>query len=150
MKSILTAFLLVLVTMVSVAQQSDRASLVYRDSACFDFGRIAEQWMTAYNGPDADALTPLYAEEARYISGHVSGLVAEGRDQVIANFRRGMKMGGHLDGIEVLSINHSCDLATILCTYDANNSGQKVSGRTLLVLQKTNGLWRIILQMTVV
>jgi hypothetical protein len=44
----------------------------------------------------------------------------------------------------------SCDLATLLCRYEASNSGQKAVGRTLLVVKKSNNKWLITLHMTVV
>jgi ketosteroid isomerase-like protein len=144
------ASIVVAVLASAAACGQEQAAEVYRDSDSAAFGRIAERWLDAYNGTDAEELTPLYAEDAVYISGHVAGLVAEGRDRVIENFRKGMAMGGHLDGLEVISITHSCDVASVLCAYSANNSGQRVSGRTLLVLKKIHGQWLIALHMTVV
>jgi ketosteroid isomerase-like protein len=61
-----------------------------------------------------------------------------------------MAMGGHLDALEVIAITHSCDIASVLCAYHTNNSGQRVSGRTLLVLKKIDGQWLIAVHMTVV
>jgi ketosteroid isomerase-like protein len=150
MKSLAIVILALISSLVVCGQQKDTLSVVYRDSADSEFDQIAERWLAAYNGPDAELLTPLYTEDAQYISGHVVGLVANGRERVIANFRRGMNIGGHLDGLEVLLINHSCELATVLCKYNANNSGQKVSGRTLLILKKIDGKWLIAIHMTVV
>jgi len=95
-------------------------------------------------------LIPLYSNEAEYVSSHVSGLVAKGRDQLIANFQNGMNSGGHIDSVEILSMNISCELATLFCKYQATNSGQTVIGRNLLVLKKMNNVWLIILHMTVV
>jgi ketosteroid isomerase-like protein len=148
MKLLVAIALLMLLSSIALCQQ--RTEVLAKDSLQTEFGHIAEQWFAAYNGTDAKQLEPLYAEDAQYISGHVPGLVASGRDSLIANFQKGMNMGGHLDGLDVLSINKSCDLATILCRYNATNSGQKVSGRTLLVLKKINGLWLIVIHMTVV
>jgi ketosteroid isomerase-like protein len=142
--------LLIFSAFVSLAQEGERSHAVVRDSSSAEFEHIAQQWVVAYNGTDANALAPLYTEDARYISGHVPGLVADGRDRVIANFQKGMKSGGHLDGLEILSVTQSCDLATVLCRYKANNSGQKVSGRTLLILRRMGGKWLIALHMTVV
>ena len=150
MKSKSLLFLSFFITAISFAQQKGEASVVYQDSAYSQYGQVAERWLAAYNGTDANELTPLYTEDAQYISGHVSGLVADGRDRLVANFRKGMSMGGHLDGLEILSITHSCDLATVLCKYNANNSGQKVSGRTLLILKKIEDKWLIALHMTVI
>lgn len=120
------------------------------DSLTSEFARVADRWVAIYNGGDASAFSVLYAPEAQYISGHVQGLVADGRDAVIANFQRGMKMGGHLDGLQVISVRRSCNLATVLCRYEANNAGQKATGRNLLVLEHRDGCWLIVLHMTVV
>ena len=120
------------------------------DSTEQEFSSIAARWLNAYNGTDPSALTLFYAPNAQYISGHVKGLVANGREAVIANFAEGMKLGGHLDGLTILEVHRSCDQAVVLCQYEANNSGQRVSGRTLLVLEKYENTWRIVLHMTVV
>jgi ketosteroid isomerase-like protein len=106
--------------------------------------------MRAYNSGDSATLEAMYAPDAEYISGHVKGLVAKGRARLIANFQNGIRMGGHIDSISVLSIHSDCDLATLLCEYEATNSGQKAIGRTLLVVKKTDKMWRIVLHMTVV
>ena len=150
MKSIVVLIILLSITEISTAQAQLPVSVISQDSTYAGFRLIAEQWMEAYNGTDANQLVPLYAENAQYISGHVKGLIANGRDSLIANFQKGMKLGGHLESLEILSINQSCDLATILCKYNANNSGQKVSGRTLLILKKFEDKWLIVLHMTVV
>lgn len=115
-----------------------------------EFQRQTEQWRQAYNSGEAQNLAPLYSEDARYISSHVSGLEANGREAVIANFQKGKNMGGHIDSIEILTMDISDGLATLLCKYQATNSGETVVGRNLLVLKKVNGAWLITLHMTVV
>jgi len=114
------------------------------------FNALAQIWMRAYNDNDSTTFAALYTPDAEYISSHVQGLVAHERDRVIANFQRGIKSGGHIDSISVLSVQLSCDLATLLCRYEATNSGQKAIGRTLLLLKKLNGRWLIRIHMTVV
>ena len=147
MKILAALALLVIMATTVVAQESGRKP---RSRVAEQFEHIAQEWMAGYNSPDAGNLKHLYAEHAQYISSHVPGLVAAGRDALLSNFQKGINMGGHLDGIEVLSVTHSCDVATVLCRYDANNSGEKVSGRTLLVLQRIDGTWVIVLHMTVI
>jgi ketosteroid isomerase-like protein len=93
---------------------------------------------------------PLYTEDARYVSGHVEGLVAEGREAVIAYLQQGMTGGGHIDSIEILDAQVSCDLATLFCKYHATNSGVEAIGRNLLVMRNFNGRWLIVMHMTVV
>jgi ketosteroid isomerase-like protein len=115
-----------------------------------EFQLNTENWRQAYNSNDAQNLVPLYTEDADYISSHVLGLEAIGRDKLIANFQNGMNMGGHIDSIEILKMNVSCDIATLLCKYTATNSGVTVTGRNLLVMKKINGKWLISLHMTVV
>ena len=106
--------------------------------------------MNAYNGDDADKLIPLYSENAEYISSHVNGLVAKGRKRLIENFQNGINMGGHIDKVEILSMNYSCDLAALVCKYEATNRGQIAVGRNLLVLKNVDGIWLIVTHMTVV
>jgi ketosteroid isomerase-like protein len=115
-----------------------------------EFRNQTENWMNAYNSRDAQNLLSLYSEDAQYISSHVAGLVAIGREKLIANFQNGMNMGGHIDGVEILSMNVSCDLATLLCRYQATNIGVTVTGRNLLILKKIDDQWLIIIHMTVV
>lgn len=115
-----------------------------------EFRIRAEEWRTAYNAADSAALAHMYTPDARYISGHVRGLVLEGRTQLIANFLNGVRLGGHVDSVVVLSVETSCDLTTLLCSYEATNAGVEASGRNLLVLKKTGGRWLIHLHMTVV
>jgi len=114
------------------------------------FRALAEQWRIYYNADDTLHLSELYTQDAEYVSGHVAGLVASGRDNVIRNFHKGISLGGHIDKVEVLLVNMSCDLATLFCRYEANNSGQKATGRNVLILKKVKGKWLIKLHMTVV
>ncbi len=128
------------------AQSTDSSNL----NSVEEFQKQTEKWKDAYNSKDANNLVPLYAEDAGYVSSHVTGLEAKGRDRVIANFQNGMSAGGHIDRIKIVSINISCELATLFCEYQATNSGQTVTGRNLLVLKKINNRWLIVLHMTVV
>jgi len=114
------------------------------------FQNRTEEWKNAYNSKDAQNLVAHYSADAQYISSHVNGLVADGRDKLIANFQNGMNMGGHIDSVEILTMNVSCDLATLLCKYTATNNGVTVVGRNLLVMKKISGTWVISLHMTVV
>jgi ketosteroid isomerase-like protein len=108
------------------------------------------RWMNAYTSKVADNVVQLHTEDAQYISGHVAGLVAKGRDALIANFQIGKRGGGHIDSIEILDAQISCNPATLLCTYHATNSGAAAIGRNRLVSKKVNGAGRICLHMTVV
>lgn len=115
-----------------------------------EFQKLAEIWRQAYNSKDAANLSPLYAQDAQYISAHVDGYIAVGHDAVIKNFQNGMDSGGYLDSVEILSINFSCDLATVVSRYHGLAGGQIVDGRNLLVWKHINGKWLIITHMTVV
>ena len=114
------------------------------------FNALAQLWKNAYNANDTGKLTTMYAVEADYISGHVQGLVAHGRERLIANFKNGIMAGGHIDSVTVLSVQMSCDLATLLCKYEATNAGHKAVGRNLLVVKKAEERWIIVLHMTVI
>jgi ketosteroid isomerase-like protein len=108
------------------------------------------KWKEGYNSGDARNLISLYSADAQYISSHVTGLVAPDREKLIANFQNGITGGGHIDSLEILRMDSAGDLATLLCKYQATNSGVTYVGRNLLVLKKTDGNWLIILHMTVV
>lgn len=115
-----------------------------------EFHQLAEQWKEAYNSKEAKNLVPLYAANARYVSSHVAGYEAIGRDAVIANFQQGMTHGGYIDSIKILSIEISCDMTAMVTSYYATNSGVKVNGRNLLISKKINGRWLIVTHTTVV
>ncbi|MBN1406920.1 MAG: DUF4440 domain-containing protein [Calditrichaceae bacterium] len=120
------------------------------DSLSAGFNYSVKRWQAAYNSGDAKQLIPLYAEDAVYMSSHVIGLVANGRDRIVEYFQSGISMGGHIDTIELLSITCSCELAVLVCRYEATNAGEKAIGRNMLALRKINGTWLIIKHMTVV
>jgi ketosteroid isomerase-like protein len=115
-----------------------------------EFSYQTNEWIQAYNSKDANNLTTLYTEDAIYISSHVNGLELNGRNNVLSYFQNGINGGGRIDTIEILSFNFSNNLATLLCKYQATNSGVTVSGRNLLVMKKINGKWLIAVHMTVV
>ena len=146
MKTLLSVFCVMFMLTVSQAQ----TQISSNDKLFVEFQKNIEKWQDAYNSKDGQNLVPLYAEDAVYSSSHVAGLEAIGRDKVIANFQVGMSGGGHIDKIEILSANVSCEMASLYCRYQATNSGVTVSGRNLLVLRKVNGYWLIINHMTVV
>lgn len=134
----------------SISAQINSNHEVITDSMRFVFENNMQKWIAAYNGGNANNLIQLYTENAEYISSHIKGLVAKGRDRLIENFQNGMNMGGHIDKVEILSVNYSCELSTLICRYEATNNGQKAIGRNLLVLKKVNNAWLIITHMTVV
>jgi uncharacterized protein (TIGR02246 family) len=115
-----------------------------------EFRSLANEWKDAYNSKDAARLASLYAEDADYISSHVTGLIAHGREKIQTNFQAGMDAGGHIDEVRILRSSSSGDLAYLVCLYEATNSGQKVSGRNLIVSKKLRGKWLIVSHMTVV
>jgi ketosteroid isomerase-like protein len=146
MKNLLFLFSLILNTLNIQAQ----TQISTTDKQFATFQQNVEKWKDAYNSSDAQNLVALYAEDATYSSSHVPGLEAIGRDKLIANFQKGMKMGGHIDKIEILTANVSGKMASLYCLYQATNSGVTVTGRNLLVLRKVNGKWLIFSHMTVV
>jgi len=129
-------------------------SLSLNDSAATnlvkEFQGKTENWRIAYNSKNAQNLIQFYIEDAVYVSSHVAGLEAKGRDKLISNFQNGMKIGGFIDSIEILKIDISGDIATLLCKYKATNNGVTVIGRNLLVIKNINGNWLISIHMTVV
>ena len=149
MKTIILFSIIFFLNQANYSQTYNDNSVV-PDSIIALFKQNMQDWMNAYNGGDSNKLIPLYSEDAEYISSHVNELVAKGRTRLIENFQNGMNMGGHIDKIAILSINYSCELATLVCKYEAINSGQKAIGRNLLVLKKIRNKWLIITHMTVV
>ena len=102
--------------------------------------RVAEDWREAYNAGDAPRVAALYTEEGQYLSAHVG---ARGREAIRAYFQRGIDAGGRIEAIRVLESRSDGTLAYATGTYEANNAGQKVDGRILLVLEKCGDRWFI-------
>lgn len=148
MRSLLTAILISLMPLSSNA--GEKTQSVQEQTSKQKFVQISKEWLAAYNNGDTKQLEQLYAEDAQYISGHVQGLVAYGRQNVISYLDAGIKLGGHIESLTVISVSESCDLATVLCEYNANNAGQKANGRSLLIFRKVNNNWLVYLHMTVV
>jgi ketosteroid isomerase-like protein len=157
---ILPTLLIICLAIPAVAQQGGNAESlddemkIEVDSsnvlAATEFKNLAEIWRQAYNSKDAANLSSLYAQDAQYISAHVDGYIADGHDAVIENFQRGMDSGGYIDSVELLSINSSCGIATVVSRYRGTAGGQKVDGRNLLVWKKIKGKWLVVTHMTVV
>jgi uncharacterized protein (TIGR02246 family) len=102
--------------------------------------RVAEDWREAYNAGDAPRVAALYTEDGQYLSAHVG---ARGREAIRTYFQRGIDAGGHVDAIRVLESRSDGTLAYATGTYEANNAGQTVDGRILLVLEKCGDGWLI-------
>ncbi len=147
LRSITVLIIMIIAAPITAGQEFCRRDSV--DLASM-FTEKTGQWKDAYNSKDTANLVPLYTTDAQYISSHVSGLVANGREKLITNFQNGMSSGGHIDSIEIVRMDVSCNLATLLCKYQATNSGATVTGRNLLILKKVGEEWLIVLHMTVV
>jgi len=102
--------------------------------------RVAEDWRVAYNSGDAPRVAALYTEDGQYLSAHVG---ARGREAIRAYFQRGIDAGGHVEAIRVLESRSDGTLAYATGTYEANNAGQEVDGRIVLVLEKCGEHWLI-------
>lgn len=158
MKIFLTLGIIACFSIAALAQQNDNLhkpdeqihSQSDSSSLFSEFERLAEVWKQAYNSKDAANLSPLYADDAQYISAHVDGYIADGHDAVLKNFQKGMDGGGYINSVEILSINSSGDIATVVSRYRGIAGGQAVDGRNLLVCKRIDGRWLIITHMTVV
>lgn len=144
---VLIVFFLLFLSVCAFAQKKQKADSLFLRR---EFTAKTDAWLSAYNSKDANKLIPLYAEDAVYVSSHAPGLELNGRNQVIDYFQKGINGGGHLDKIEIIKMDVSCDLATVLCKYQATNSGVTVEGRNLLIMKRKNGKWLIAIHMTVV
>ncbi len=109
--------------------------------------RASEEWRDAYNAKDAARVASLYTEDGYYVSAHIS---AHGREAIRGYFQRGIDAGGHIEAVQILETHSDGRLAYTVGTYDANNAGQKVSGRILLVLVKRGDHWLIAAHQVVV
>ena len=108
---------------------------------------VARQWMDAYNSGDASRVAALYTDDAWYLSAHIE---AHGRPAVRSYFERGIRAGGHINHIRVLDEQYDARMAFVTATYEANNAGQLVSGRNVLVFRNVNGRWLIAAHTSVV
>ena len=129
------------------AQRPHGGTIVSKSAVDADFQNLPERWKDAYNSKDAAKVASLYAPDAYYLSAHVA---AHGRDQIRAYFQRGMDAGGHIDAIDILASRASGNLAYSVGIYHANNAGQKVNGRLVVVAEKIEGKWLIVAHESVV
>jgi ketosteroid isomerase-like protein len=102
---------------------------------------LADDWVSAYNDEDTAALGSFYTEDAQYISPHVAGYILYGRKEIVDNFMKGARGGGHIDSIRVLSCTVTDQMASVVCRYHATNGGVEVNGRNVIVLRNVNGRW---------
>ena len=112
--------------------------------------RSADAFKEAYNRDDVAALAAMYADDAYYVSPHVPDLVIRGKEKIRENWKRGISGGGHIDTVEVLSGDLSCDLAYLVTRYQATNSGVTVNGRNVLIMKRIGGKWLITAHASVV
>ena len=108
---------------------------------------VSEDWIRLYNAGDAANVAALYTDDGYYLSAH---MVAHGRRAIEAYWERGIKAGGHMDFIKLLTLYYTGDLAYCAGTYQATNAGVTVDGRILIVLRKVNGKWLMAAHETVV
>jgi len=64
--------------------------------------------------------------------------------------QRGIAAGGHLDAVTILESGSDGSLAYAAGTYAADNAGQKVDGRILLVLRRCGDAWLVVAHEVVV
>jgi uncharacterized protein (TIGR02246 family) len=108
---------------------------------------LAEAWRVGYNAGDAEGVTELYTDDAYYLSAHV---LAHGRDEIRAYWRRGIAAGGHVDWIEPIAIHYTGRLGYAIGRYQATNAGVTVDGRIIIVVKKVGRRWRMAAHETVV
>jgi uncharacterized protein (TIGR02246 family) len=134
----------------SAAAQQDFVTINAYNAIKEEVTLSTEEWMNAYNSNDVEKLADFYAEDADYVSPHVPGLIIHGREQIKENFRQGIAGGGHIDSIAVQRSGSSCDLAYLVCAYQATNSGVTVHGKNVLVMKRVGTRWLILTQASIV
>lgn len=140
----------VILLILTVALQAQQIKNDNSKTIKAEFQKRADAWKDAYNSNDAKALASFYTPDAKYVSGHVAGLVADGKDKIISNFQNGIKGGGRIESVEILEMDISGNLAYLLCRYRANNSGEKVEGRNVIILKKTGREWKFVLHASII
>ena len=109
--------------------------------------QISEDWIRFYNAGDAAKVAALYTDDGYYLSAHI---LAYGTQAIRAYWERGIKAGGHIDFVKLLTLYYSGNLGYFAGTYQATNAGVTVDGRVLIVLKKVSGKWRMAAHETVV
>ena len=89
----------------------------------------------------------MYTGDGYYLSAHI---LAYGTQAIRAYWERGIKAGGHIDFVKLLTLYYSGNLGYFAGTYQATNAGVTVDGRVLIVLKKVSGKWRMAAHETVV
>ncbi|HYW96457.1 MAG TPA: hypothetical protein VE870_12765 [Bacteroidales bacterium] len=150
MRTIKFVFGIILLGYFGTATFSQFSGQDSRDKVLEEFTGMTAGWQHADNSNDTTKPLPYYSEDARYISSHMRGLELAGRDNALANFQNGINMGGQIDSFEILQMNDSEDLATLLCKYQVTIGRTTVIGKNLMVPKKSGSVWRNIMHMTVI
>lgn len=102
--------------------------------------QVRQQFLTAYNAKDADAVVALYAEDATLVS---DGGTFRGRDEIRNWVKSGIDQGSRLE-IEPIVERSSGTLA-----YGTGRTRRLVGsvvhlGQYLIVMEKIGGQWKIV------
>jgi ketosteroid isomerase-like protein len=80
--------------------------------------QISEDWIRFYNSGDAAKVAALYTDDGYYLSAHI---LAYGTQAIRAYWERGIKAGGHIDFVKLLTLYYTGDLGYYAGTYQATN-----------------------------
>ncbi len=109
--------------------------------------QISEDWIRFYNAGEPAKVAALYTDDGYYLSAHI---LAQGTQAIQVYWERGIKAGGHIDFVKLLTLYYAGDLGYFAGTYQATNAAVTVDGRVLIVLKKVNGRWLMAAHETVV
>lgn len=109
-----------------------------------------ERWRIAYNANDLTSLGSFYSDDILYVSPHVPNLIISGRETLTKNFARGISGGGHIDSVAVVTADLSGDMAYLVTTYFATNSGVGVTGKNIIIMKRINGVWLIVTHASII
>ena len=103
--------------------------------------RIRQEFVTAYNAKDVDAVLALYADDATLVS---DGGTFKGRDEIRKWVKAGVDQGSRLEAIEPSVEKSSGTLA-----YETGRTRRRVGsvihlGQYLIVMEKIGGDWKIV------
>jgi hypothetical protein len=147
MKKLFYCITILLVPLFMAAQQTvalrkQKVNIECRDSIMKMLLPFAEKWRQDYNSRSSDQLSLFYAENSEFIYSNLDAY--RGNEDYIAIFQKEKEIGGIVDSILILSMNLSCNKATLFIRYLDKVDRADKKNQILCVWQKIKDSWFII------
>jgi len=148
MKNFLYLFIFLCFPTIISAQQKQSLrnpidNCIYRDSALNMFRPVAEKWRLAYNNQKINQLSEFYSNSSKNRPLNLIGYFEDVPADFIAVFQNKNEKAGSIDSLLILSINPSCDLASLFVMNIGLAESQNLGIQNIYVWEKNNKTWSI-------